>query len=388
MRFCNKICMGILSAFLTGAPAGAVTGKVINKTLNRPEAEVVVSFVQHVGNNVTVLRDTTNAGGEFTLEVPVDLKADPPPMLFAKYLNVDYPGQITDQAIEIPVYETTSADTAVSMMSQHILVNATTRDVTYILIPQNSSNRTYLSEGDHGHGLEMTLPDGVTELLQAPQGMHLHGTVVVDPRPIMPGNGQTFFTFALPASNQLSQHITYPTSSLDVLIQPAETEVTIAGLQDQGTVTLGPDVFRRFSGINLVPGTHIGVTIGSGEAVSQETLIWILAGLAIVFGGFAVVVARRPRQVSVPNHNTNRRTVLLEQIADLDDRFENEELTEADYQSRRNALKAEVADLSSNRQAILEQIADLDEQFEKGKITEEQYRKQRIALKKQAGTSR
>ncbi len=382
----NNRTLWLLFLHLFISPVWGLSGVVVNKTLNRPEGNVVVSYVQHVGNDVTVLRDTTTATGQFDIPVQVDVNADPPPMLFAQYLNVDYPGKVDSETIEIPVYETTNADTAISLMSHHILINAQTREITYILIVQNRSDRTYLSEGDHGHGLELPLPDGVTDVLQAPQGVHLHGNVIVDPRPIVPGNGQTFFTFVLPTTHQFAQQITYPTSSLDMLVQPSETEVTVAGLHDHGTVTMGTDAFRRFGAVNLVPGTQVSLTIGSEEWVSQQTLVWMLAGLAVIFGGIAVVVARRPRGISsMPDR---RRQVLLEQLADLDDRFERGDLSESDYQSQRQALKTEVANLSSDQQRLIEQMAELDDQFEKGTVPKDQYQKKRDALKKQIVSQR
>jgi hypothetical protein len=232
------------------------------------------------------------------------------------------------------------------------------------------------------------LPDGVTEILRAPEGVHLHGNVLVDPRPIIPGQSQSFFSFALPANNQLNQTITYATGSFDLLVQPPETEVSATGLHEHGTVNFGGQTFKQFAAADLTPGMRIGIrfqSIKSAEeaGVSQNTLIAVVVIAALALGAIAFIMVRRPSTNISPQAPTNnRRSALIEQIADLDDRFENGSITEDTYHTRRDVLKAEVAELSENRQTLLEQIADLDEQLEKGRIDKKRHQQQRDALKK------
>jgi len=367
----------------------ALTGQVTNHTLARPEANIQVSYIHHAESGVTIVRDTTDQNGRFTLDVSTDPNADPPPMLIARYKNIDYPGNPTNgDTVEIPVYEITDQDTALSIASHHVLVDYSTKQATYILIVKNSGNRTYLTGGDHGHGLELPLPDGVTEILRAPEGVHLHGNVLVDPRPIIPGQSQSFFTFALPTTNQLNQTLTYATGSFDLLVQPPETEVSATGLHEHGNVNFGGQTFKQFAAADLTPGMRIGIrfqsVMSTEEAgVSQNTLIAVVVIAALALGAIAFIMVRRPSTNISPQAPTNnRRSALIEQIADLDDRFENGSITEEVYRTRRDVLKAEVAELSDNRQTLLEQIADLDEQLEKGNIDKKRHQQQRDTLKK------
>ena len=336
-----------LIVFLTifiSSPICALTGHVINQTLNRPEPDIEVSYILHETGDITVVRDTTDSKGQFILDVPSDPGADPPPMLFARYNGIDYPGNPAPagDTVDIPVFETTDSDTAISLSSHHILIDAQAGTVAYIIIVHNRGDRTYLTGGDHGHGLEIPLPDGVTDIARAPQGVHLHGSLLVDPRPIIPGNSQTFFSFALPPSNRIAQRITYPTASLDLLVQPTDTPVSTTILRDLGDVTLGNNVFQRFGAEQLAPGTQIDINLSSAEIASNlQTPIWIAAASAIAI---AILVIYMRSLKTTPN----RRTVLLEQIADLDERYESGKLSEDDYKNRRNALKAEVIDLSTS----------------------------------------
>lgn len=339
--------IGMLALFIA-TPIFALTGHVINQTLNRPEPDIEVSYILHEAGDVTVVRDTTDSNGQFTLDVPSDPGADPPPMLFARYNGIDYPGNPAPagDTVDIPVFETTDSDTALSLSAHHILIDAQANTATYILIVHNRGNRTYLTGGDHGHGLEIPLPDGVIDILRAPQGVHLHDTLLVDPRPIIPGNSQTFFTFALPASNRITQRITYPTASMELFVQPAETPVSTTVLQDFGTVTLGNTVFQRFGAEQLAPGAQINISLSSSEfsiTPNLQITIGIIAASALAL---AILIIYMRSHKTTPN----RRTILLEQIADLDERYENGKLSEDDYKNRRNALKAEVIDLSANHQ--------------------------------------
>ena len=338
----------VMLALLIATPTFALTGRVINQTLNRIEPDVEVSYILHEAGDVTVVRDTTDSKGQFILDVPPDPGAEPPPMLFARYNGIDYPGNPAPAGdiVDIPVFETTDSDTAISLSSHHILLDAQAGTVTYIFIVHNHGDRTYLTGGDDGHGLEIPLPDGVTDILRAPQGVHLHGSLLVDPRPIIPGNSQTFFTFSIPPSNRIAQRITYPTAGMDLLVQPPETPVSTTVLQDLGIVNLGNNAFQRFGAEQLAPGTQIDIRLSSSEfslTPNLQTTIGIIAASALALA--ILIIYMRSHKIT-----PNRRTILLEQIADLDERYENGNLSEPDYKNRRNALKAEVIDLSDSNQ--------------------------------------
>ena len=91
-RLCMCVYLYIAFLTLTSTPTFALTGHVINQTLNRPEPDIEVSYILHEAGDVTVVRDTTDSKGQFILDVPPDPGAEPPPMLFARYNGIDYPG--------------------------------------------------------------------------------------------------------------------------------------------------------------------------------------------------------------------------------------------------------------------------------------------------------
>ncbi len=336
--------------------AGPLAGQVINRTLSRPAAGVEVTLVRHGEGDATVVRDTTDREGRFRFEVDAATEALHT-MLSAAYAGVDYRHpevEVGGAPIQLSVYETTGVDTAVALVSHHIVVDAGAGEVTQILIVENHRDRTYRTAGDHGHGLEVNLPEGVTDIAQGPQGLHTHGSLLIDPRPVEPGASQLAFSFRLPPTGSLVQEVRYPTGSVDVLVTPPDVPATGAALQDLGEVTLGERRFRRFSGTALNPGDRITLQIGSAgpaDWLSRDTLKWTLGGLALAFLLLAIFFRPQKKREEVPQEHreTNlqgRRTALLEQIADLDDRLADGELSEGEHRTRREALMAEVVALT------------------------------------------
>ena len=301
----------VVFLILISTPPFALTGRVINQTLNRPEPDIEVSYILHETGDITVVRDTTDSKGQFILDVPSDPGAEPPPMLFARYNGIDYPGNPAPagDTVDIPVFETTESDTAISLSSHHILLDAQAGTVTYIFIVHNRGDRTYLTGGDHGHGLEIPLPDGVTDFIRAPQGVHLHDTLLVDPRPIIPGNSQTFLhirTCPRPTASHNASPIPPRawTCSSSRPTRPVSTTI----LRDLGDVNLGNNTFQRFGAEQLAPGTQIDIKLSSAElgiTPNLQTPIWVAAA--------SVIVTRNPRHLHAraqnnaqSAHNTTR----------------------------------------------------------------------------------
>jgi hypothetical protein len=311
----------------------------------------VVSLTRHGVETAGPAHDTTDAQGGFRFDAPAPTEGTHL-VLSAAHAGVDYLHPVPDgdgEPIEIPVYETTDADTAIALTSHHMIIDAQAGEATQILLVQNSGNRTYITGGGHGHGLEAFLPEGVTDITNGPQGLHTHGSVLIDPRPIQPGGSQLTFVHRMPSGARLVQEVRYPTGSVDVLVTPPDTPIAESSLEDLGEAAI-PDGrrFHRLTGSTLNRGDKIVLRLGStaalGEWLTRETLLWGMGALALAFGLLAVFF--RPRKKAARPTLEVRRTAILEQIADLDDRFAGGELAEADYRVRRDALKAEVVQLT------------------------------------------
>lgn len=356
---CTLVPLAALTlAFSSPAAAASIPGRVFNRTLSRPVPDCPVTLIRHGAQTAVTAQDTTDADGRFRFDAPLPA-GDEHLILSAAYASVDYFHPVdggSGESVEISVYETTGADTAIALASHHIIVDAAAGEVSQILIVQNNGDRTYIS--GNGHGLEVPLPEGVTDITRGSQNLHTHGPILIDPRPVQPGGSHLMFVHPMPVTQRLVQEVRYPTGSVDILVAPSDTPISESSLQDLGEASVSDGRnFRRLSTTALKPGDRIVLQIGSpallGEWISRETLIWGTGTLAVAFALLAVFF--RPRQkAEIPTDLSGqggtglevRRTAMLEQIADLDDRFADGELPEADYRARRNALKAEIVRLT------------------------------------------
>ena len=354
-RFC------FLAVLLVSFPdvlsgAGLVVGRVTNETYSKPQQDCVVMLIRQAAEPEIVSQDTTDEQGRFSFR---DAGGDDALwFLSAAYEGVNYVQQLSDGPNEIAVYETTDSDTALSVVSHHIIVYTAEKRVRQILIVENTGIRTFRTGEGHGHGLEVFLPDGVTDVREGPQGLHTHGEIVVNPDPVRPGHSQLLFAFDMPASGRLSQTVSYPTGTVDVFVTPPEADVSTGALQDRGEDTFGQHSFRRFSGAGFNRGDRIDLEVNASpwslsSFLGDIELIWVASGLAVGFALLAVFLrppgktgSRGPTQTEGRPDLRSRRNALVHQIADMDDRYEEGRLSEEDYRARRDAFKAELVEMT------------------------------------------
>ena len=356
-------CTVIAFAATRTVSAQTLTGTVTNKTLSRPEAGLPVQIVSHGTTDASVLADTTDAQGRFHFDLPEAPNSEIPLLISTRYLDVDYASErVTDLTtpIEIAVYEVTDDLSDVNVVSHHIIIDAATNQASQIYIFRNDGDRTYKTGTGHGHGIEVPLPSDVTEFFGGPQGLHNHGSTLVDSRPMPPGGIQLAYSFALPSDGRFHQHLVFNTQSVDLLVTPPETPIGETSLDDVGPVTLGQRQYHRFGAKDLEKGQHIAFTVGGvtfedqSGWVTEEKAPWILASLALIamiavafvkFGQHRQPASTSPTGELGPEL---RRTALLEQIADLDDRLDAGRIEKNEHARRRDALKAEILDLTRN----------------------------------------
>ena len=337
------------------AQADLIQGRVVNRTSSEPAENCVVTLLRHGQNDVEVGRDTTDLEGRFAFEIDPDEKGKPY-FLWAAHAGVQYfhAEVASDQGPhEIAVYDTTQSETALRILSHHIVIDAQADSVTQLLIALNNGDRTYVTGKERGYGLEVPLPEGVTRIEDGPRRLDVHGDILVDPNPMKPGLRRLLFTFQLPDSRKLLQDVRYPTESIVVLVAPTDEQVNAPHLRASDAVTFGQRRFLRFSGGKLKPGDTIDVRLGRHsflEWLSRRNPAWAFGGLALVLVVFGFYVRPRrglesktasPALPAGQEEIRRRRAAILEQIADLDDRREAGEVSEPDYEARRKTLMAE-----------------------------------------------
>jgi hypothetical protein len=367
MKQMGPMLVGLLLCTMGIGSANAVEvkGQVINGTLDKPEGGVAVQLVYHSAESAEVVSDTTGSDGRFSFTLASEPGADVPVMLSAEYEDVLYRSdRVTDLSaeVEIKVYESTDQDTNIEVISHHLIVDADARQATQIIILQNTGDRTYKTGTGHGHGVEVSLPDGITEAASEIPGVHTHGQVLVDSRPVPPGRMQLAFTTPLPADGRYTQRLKYATPTINAFITPATAEVIDLSMQDLGQVTMGEREFRRLISENVPSGGEVAFTLrgiapAGGGTVSSDPFDvngkgpWALGGMAVgALLALAYIKMGSKDTVTLDVRSELgsdiRRSALIEQIADLDDRLEAGSIGSNDHTKRRDALKAEVVDLT------------------------------------------
>jgi hypothetical protein len=173
--------------------------------------------------------------------------------------------------------------------------------------------------------------------------------------PLRPGTGSTILLlrYSLPYEDGLSltQSVLYPVDGVNLVLP--EVGVSLTGDSewvDMGQQALEVGSFRSFSHGPIAAGDSFTLALdgeprltsgGSAAARPSNTTELVVGGAALLI--VAVVAALlvrswRPRQAE----EALDRDALLEEIADLDDAYDNGEISEKEYRRERQALKEQL----------------------------------------------
>ncbi len=351
------VALLLLVLLAPSAYSQAIRGSVVNGTLSQPQPGSEVRLIAHGTDNAVVAKSISDESGVFVLEMPADTTGMKL-YLSTTYDGIEYAASMGGPAAHLMVYEKTSSDSTIRVTSHHIVVDAGAREVTQIVVFRNTGNRTFATGEGHGHGIEIPLPTEVSALLRGDQGVHLHQNVLVNPRPAYPGVGQLAFGFAIPSSGNLDQLLPYPTDAVDLLVTPPGADVSAESFEDRGETAFDQRNYRRYNQSGLPSGSRISLSLASVGGLDgwsrDSALPVVLAGTVLIIVGIAAYVVRQGRRTREPPVDPaamdlqGRRQALLMQIADLDDSHAGGEISDADHESRREALKAEIVRLTQS----------------------------------------
>lgn len=297
----------------------------------------------------------------------------------------------TTLPIDLPVYDPGGVVDDVRVSRAHWVVaieSSNGLDMGELYSLMNTGNRVYMGETMVGDGkpavLEFELPaQAVNIAVEGDAGAEgrfiIEGNKVVDTQPLTPGGRQLLFRYSLPATDgvaDLTHPIAYPIDNLNLLVPDVGITVEapdwVQG-QPMGTsggsylnfiltnVAQGASPQARISGLETANVAESAAGGGSGQVIDpnatpglsgQPWAPFAVVGLGVlVLAGGTVFVLRRRRTQPTASPRTraearqNVRQDLIQQIADLDDRYGEGELTEADYQSQRRLLKTRLVSL-------------------------------------------
>ena len=372
------------------AASGVIDGNVLNGTTGgTPLSGQVVALILHIGaGQQQIATTTTDSVGNFHFgglatdkqdiyEASVSYEG-------ATYTSdpISLAGDAHPPAITVLAYDATSSAAQigvgrVTLLIQKPNVTSGTIRVVELLTVVNAGNQAFVgqtgSSGSMPTGLlRFAMPAGYTNL--ALQDGFAGGQVIQVNRgfastvPVLPGETQFSFSFAYPydgTQSTLMYEAVYPTVQV-VLLAPPTTSLDVPGGISQGIVNapggalqvwqVGPLVAGKTAIVNM---TRLPVP-GETPNFDPFWLDVLAAVLAFVACGLVIVLLRRRSGVLVADAGAiatpvvvphgvesgpgSRADGMLRALARLDRDHDAGQIEDAEYQSRRDELKAELKD--------------------------------------------
>ena len=263
--------------------------------------------------------------------------------------------QVSGEAGEITVFETTSNAVDFHVQGHHVVVSAPRPDGTRALVEvwelSNDTTVTVVGRDSTTAVWSAPLPRGATNVSGgqgdvAPDAIVQRGDRAALIAAFGPGVKQITYSYGLPASAfPFTLPIERPTSVLEVLLEEPAAQLTSGALRAMDAATTQGRTFKRFLGQDVATGTSVRISVPASTATMRQTVLIALAlvislvmagtlARALLFRGVSrpVLAAQAPETTES----------MLAAIAFLDARHERGDpmLHDAQYAAQRIELKA------------------------------------------------
>lgn len=399
-RFIITFCLILLSgwlvptAFAQTSQTSTITGTVHNGTTNAPAPEGTQVTLHAYDSSYTATDTITtalDANGRFQFTL-TDKPNDWVYMVSTHYHDLSFSSTIASLTDEQPldlsltVYDTSSDPTNIVLdqLSITLATYGQAVQVNELYSFANVGTAVYLGSSEAA-GVQISLPraaqtPGFEQGMGPNSGFFPIDEVVAQDgqwlvgAPLRPGpNSLTLrISYNLPISElDLTRPLPYQTDNVLVAV-PDELTFATNGWQQQATQSAGErGALQRFSQQDLASGSSLALAFSqtapaldtSTSLTSSTTSDWILS-LAILLlvatiafrllrlgqrstavPQLAVATGHAPPTLSPGGPDKAERWQLLFALADLDNAYKNGQLSEADYQSQRRAIKARLRNI-------------------------------------------
>jgi hypothetical protein len=371
----------------SSAAAESVTvlsGRLLNKSAEggTPLADYPVVLQKHEWTSETDIRETSRAEGRTDTNGRFEFRGLTHHEHTFYTVSADFQGvrYVSDpvfpmepekmRSVELAVYETRGQEPALSYHLRHILVVVEKErlQVQEMLLLKNPENYSY-SHPDSVPPPSFRVPfpcenfkamEGLPEDVQ-PQA---DGKVEIH-RPIRPGILQIMLEYSLPRRKELVFATGRPVEIVTVIVDGKDADVSSPELGAGETVRIEGQDYVQFSARNLESGNfRLNVKY---RWSSEQVLIYSALGAALLlaFTGFGVTLllkkrsaaAESPKETSalpqpsttVFSGETDERERLLQEIADLDARYEKGLVSAQEYSRLRGEYKERLMRLMQSR---------------------------------------
>lgn len=354
---------------------GSVSGQVINLSGGEVPADLEITL-HGFDEMQQVLTATTTVGpqGTFIFE-DIEMPEGRAFIASLEYQGVVYSSDVSvtapeskDLSLPIPIYETTTDPSAISVDRLHLLLEYADPGVLHVVelyVISNLGDRTLIAEQPGEPVLTFPLPDGATNL-QFQDGLLGERFVEVpggfgDMAAVRPAASQhqVVFSYDLPYDRKLElRHpLTLPVNAVVILLPEDGLKVSGESLQDMGTREVQGLSYHMYSVPRIETGSELRFTISGRPAIggtgllrgtNSSLMVGLVAfGVALVAAGTWLYMRSRSRPETGPGEEEplelpeeEDMNTILDAILALDDQFQAGELPEEAYQTRRAELKA------------------------------------------------
>jgi hypothetical protein len=374
-----------ITAGLLGAPAMAqtqaqsrnVSGRLVMGTSGAAlPSDLVLSLVEVPtvkGGQVARSQLPVAPGGSFNFEAAPGKKY----VVGTIYQGVTYAAVVDDSktgsvvTLEIKLFETTKDVSVVSIVSDTTTAidgKDGALDILQLQVFENRSDRTFVGTEGDSRVLKLPVPEGAFDVAAAtednPMGLAQDGGVLAATSPLLPGQTSIAYVYRVRAPRtgwQLRREFYYPTRRADILLGADLMVKAAPDFKFAERKTLGGRTYSRHRGGPFQPGAVLGADIVFANG-GTGGLWW---GLAVALGLVAAgtggglwlrrssrrKAAEGPAGPSQPRAQDRVRRSLVEEIADLDERFDQGAVEEAAYQSERGEMMGRLQALTHRQQS-------------------------------------
>lgn len=290
---------------------------------------------------------------------------------YAPFYTPPFTYPLTTDVLTVPVqiYDLTSDPSVIRLDQWHIAVSEvaeSTAEVFEIFVYSNTSDRAFAPPPQGAEGLrtvrfplprearEVSIVEGGTETTITRTDEGLAYTL-----PVPPGQHTITVAYRLPLNGPLTSTRTapYPVGSMVVLAPKDSLRLSSPQFTSQDEQEFSGEVYTVYRGSPLAAGSTFSLTLAPPQTLPVGLIVGGTA-LAVALIGVGVWWWRRsaagPAEQPVKGQATARiariehearREALLQQIADLDDAYENGQMDQAAYEKKRAALKRELVAL-------------------------------------------
>jgi cytochrome c551/c552 len=348
---------------------GDIKGSVTNKTSDEPTGGIELTLSEMLGDRVTDEKKLmTDRHGAFAFR---DLPWDRSYKITLSYRGTEY---VTDKlvfypdedtkTIELPVYEPTESDSEIMIKQAHMILQVAVDSISVaeLLMFENKDKKIYVGSDvvdGKRETLKFRLPSDASNI-QLIHGVTSENVVKTesgfsDTSPVWPGVSRVVYTYTIPfksGNNVIEDRVDYPTDSYLLLVSDSDQKVSVEGLSGGDVVDIQNEKFVQWTGSNLKPGSSIVVTIN--KSFSRESIAkWAAFGVVFLVVGGGILYAfifkrkgfdRNESEKTLSDIETEK-AMLIREIAELDDRFEEGGLNEETYRQSRKEKKERLTKL-------------------------------------------